>query len=191
MPASPSETIPATNGNAPFKSLEGSHWIDHLRDGTPVLIRPLQPNDRAREETFLRMLSPDSRRFRFLCTFKDASPRLVDQLMDVDYDRRMAFVALAHEEGQLREVGVSRYSATNDNLRCECAVTVAENWRHRGLAVLLMRHLIDTAREHGFQQMFSIDAGDNEPMRDLATFLGFRRSLDPDDPSQVLYTLDL
>ena len=175
----------------PVAALEGTHWIDHLRDHTPVLIRPLRPEDRQREEDFVRALSPDARRFRFMCTFKEASPELVDQLMDVDNDKRMAYVALAHENGQLREVGISRYSASVDEARCECAVTVAEHWRHRGLAVVLMQHLIEMARKHGFRQMYSLDAADNQAMQELAAYLGFRRSLDPNDPTQVIHTLTL
>ena len=75
----------------------------------------------------------------------------------------MADVALAHDSGALREVGVSRCSASGDAQHCECAVTVADHWQHRGLGTLLMRHLSDTARCHGFRQMFSLDAVANEP----------------------------
>jgi GNAT superfamily N-acetyltransferase len=171
--------------------LEGTHWIDHLRDGTVVLIRPLRPEDRELEEDFLRRMSADTRRLRFLCSFREASAELVDQLMDVDDDQRMAYMALAHEDGRLREVGISRYSASRDGTSCECAVTVAEHWRNRGLAVLLMRHLIDMARKRGFRQMYSVDAADNQPMRELAAYLGFKRSLDPNDPSQAIHTLTL
>ena len=174
-----------------FEQLGGSHWIESLADGTRVLIRPLREEDREREEDFIHRLSPDSRRFRFMGGFKEASPQLINQLMDVDYDQRMAFVALAHEDGKLREVGVSRYSATDGQGQCECAVTVADDWRQRGLGVLLMRHLIDLARRNGYQQMISLDAADNEAMRDLASYLGFHRRLDPGDSSQVTHTLDL
>jgi GNAT superfamily N-acetyltransferase len=184
------QTIP-DSANLQVDKLSGTHWIESLADGTPVLIRPLRPQDREREEDFLRRLSPDSRRFRFLGGFKEAGPDLVNQLMDVDYDQRMAFVALAHDNGKLREVGVSRYSATSEQGHCECAVTVADDWRQRGLGVLLMRHLIDLARRNGFKVMTSLDAADNEAMRDLANYLGFHRRLDPDDSSQVIHTLDL
>jgi len=54
-----------------------------------------------------------------------------------------------------------------------------------------MRHLIDVARWHGVQRMYSIDSPDNTAMRDLAAFLGFKRGPDPDDPHQVIHTLDL
>ena len=174
-----------------FEKLDGTHWIESLSDGTRVLIRPLRQEDREREEDFIHRLSPESRRFRFMGGFKEASPELIDQLMDVDYDQRMAFVALAHDNGKLREVGVSRYSATDEHGHCECAVTVADDWRERGLGVLLMRHLIDLARRNGYKEMISLDAAGNEGMRDLASYLGFRRRLDPGDSTQVFHTLEL
>ena len=176
----------------PFlNAIEGDHWIEPLRDGTPVLIRPLRADDREREEDFLARLSPGARRLRFLGTFSQVSPALVDRLMDVDYQDRVAFVALIHDNGRLREIGVSRYSAAGDGKQCECAVTVAEDWQGRGLGVLLMRHLIEVARRKGFARMFSIDASDNTAMRDLASYLGFHRGLDPGDTAQVIHSLDL
>jgi len=50
---------------------------------------------------------------------------------------------------------------------------------------------IDMARKHGFRQMYSLDAADNQPMQELAAYLGFKRSLDPGDPSQAIHTLAL
>lgn len=187
--------VPHTDQNIPshppFGTIEGTHWIETLGDGSTVLIRPLRPDDRQRVKDFIHRLSEQASRFRFLGNLKEASPALLDQLMDVDERDRMAFIALAHDDGELREVGVSRYSASGDEKQCECAVTVADDWRHRGLAVLLMRRLIASARKNGFRQMFSTDAAENEPMRELASYLGFQRRLDPDDATQVIHTLDL
>lgn len=176
---------------APFPIIEGDHWIEKLNDGTPVLIRPIRPEDRERERAFIARLSPQARHYRFLGSMREASPELLEQLLDTDNDRRVAYVALAHDNGVLREVGVSRYSATDDSKHCEFAVTVADDWRHRGLAVVLMQHLIDRARRHGFKQMFSIDSAENTQMQELAHFLGFKRARDPDDSAQVIHTLDL
>lgn len=176
----------------PFPSaLEGDHWIESLRDGTPVLIRPLGAEDRQREEDFISGLSSHARRLRFLGDFREASPTLIDRLMNVDYKDRMAFVGLVHDNGRLREIGVSRYSATGDGKRCECAVTVSDHWQGRGLGVILMRHLMDVARRNGFTHMFSVDAAHNQAMRDLASYLGFQRRMDPEDASQVIHSIDL
>ena len=187
MPAS----ITTHSTDVTFPAITGDHWIEKLNDGTPVLIRPIRAEDRERESDFIARLSPESRYFRFLGTIKQASAELLDQLVNIDFSNSMAFVALAHDDGVLREVGVCRYSRAGDDQHCECAVTVADDWVHRGLGVLLMRHLIDMAKRNGYRQMFSIDSAGNEPMHELAKYLGFRRERDPDDSSQVIHTKDL
>lgn len=174
-----------------FAAIEGDHWIETLEDGTHVLIRPLRPEDRERELAFIRRLSSEARRNRFLGEVREPSPGLLDQLMNVDHHRTMAFVALVHKDGQLHEIGISRYGADKDGHRCECAVTIADDWRHRGLAVTLMRHLIAVARHEGFKAMYSVDLAQNNDMHELATYLGFSRAADPQDPSLVVHTLNL
>src|SRR5579859_2254829 len=144
-------SIPA-NAFAYFpEAIAGDQWIEPLRDGTAVLIRPLQETDRERELAFISNLSHKARRFRFLGDFKQVSKTQIDQLMNIDYEHRMALVALVHDYGTLKEIGISRYSATTDEKKCECAVTVADEWQHKGLGVLLMRHLINYARRKGFK----------------------------------------
>lgn len=190
-PSKRSPPIPTQPSIPTPSALEGNHWIESLRDGTRVLVRPLRPEDREREAEFIKRLSPQSRRFRFLGDFKEPSQSLLDQLMKVDYLHAMAFVALVHDDGHLREIGVSRYAMSADGQQCECAVTVTDDWRQRGLAVLLMRHLIDVARRNGLVRMFTIEDSANGATRELAGYLGFHGTAEPDDPRLVRYTLDL
>ena len=184
-PAAPRALIPA----AP--SRDAPRWTDTLADGTHVIIRPIRKEDAALERAFIKRMSPESRRLRFLGQMNEASDALVQALTDIDYRRDMAFVALVHRDGEKREIGVARYGTNQDGTACECAVAVADEWRHRGLGVLLMRHLIDVARSRGVRTMFSLDEADNTAMRDLAKFLGFRRARDPADATQVIHTLTL
>ncbi len=172
-------------------SVIGLHWTEKLRDGTHVLVRPIHKSDAAIERTFIERLSPESRHFRFLGYFKSPSDELVKRLTDIDYQRDMAFIALVHDTGEKKEVGVSRYSVAPDGTSCECAVAVADEWHGRGLGALLMRHLIEVARSRGIKKMRSMDSSDNLGMRDLAAYLGFKRQTDPEDARQVLYTLSL
>jgi len=175
---------------AAFTTVAGQHWIEALKDGRHVLIRPLARNDRDREYAFIKRLSPESRHMRFLAQISEPGAAMLDQLMDTDNEQRMAYIALVYENGQLIEVGVSRYAATGAH-ECECAITVADDWKHLGLGALLMEHLIRTARSNGFHQMYSVDASSNTPMRDLAKSLGFETHNDPDDSCQVIHRLDL
>ena len=175
---------------AAYSAVTGQHWIEALKDGRHVLIRPLTEKDREREYAFIKRLSPESRHMRFLSQISEPGTEMLDQLMDTDNKQRTAYVALVHENGQLIEIGVARYAATSEH-ECECAVTVADEWTHLGLGTLLMEHLIKTARKNDFHQMYSVDASSNAPMRDLAKSLGFETRNDPDDTRQVIHRLHL
>ena len=165
------------------------HWTDTLSDGTHVIVRPIRKQDAELERAFIKRLSPKSRRMRFLGQIGEPSDDLIRRLTDIDYVTDMAFIALVHRDGQTREIGVSRYSASADGKFSECAVTVSDEWHNKGLATLLMRHLIEVARAHGIRKMVSYDAADNVEMRRLAAFLGFSRLADPADPGMVVHSL--
>jgi len=181
--------------SAPSKSInlarDSEQWRETLRDGTVVLIRSIGDGDIDLERRFIEGLSAQSRRYRFLGSMKSPDAKMLRQFTHLDNTREVAFIALIGEGAGEREIGVCRYSAQGDGASCECAVAVSDEWHNQGLATRLMQHLIDAARRHGFGSMYSLDAADNQPMGDLAKHLGFKRSQDPDDATQVLHTLDL
>ena len=78
-----------------------------------------------------------------------------------------------------------------DGKTFECAVTVSDEWQGKGLGYLLMRHLIEVARQRGIKRMYSVDSAQNQKMRALATDLGFTRKIDPEYPSEATFTLEL
>ena len=47
-----------------------------LRDGTPVTIRPIRPDDAELEQAFVRNLSHESRDYRFMDTVRERSPQI-------------------------------------------------------------------------------------------------------------------
>jgi GNAT superfamily N-acetyltransferase len=165
--------------------------IATLRDGTTVLIRPIRAGDADLEREFVERLSHESRRFRFLGEVKSLSPAAIKSLVEVDQESDVALIALIADGARKREIGVCRYSARPDGVTCECAVVVSDDWQHHGLGTLLMQQLIEIARARGVECMYSIDAADNDRMRELAAHLGFTRKADPTDPTLALHCLDL
>jgi GNAT superfamily N-acetyltransferase len=161
-----------------------------LKDGSRVTIRPIEKGDVGVEREFIMHLSPQSRRFRFLSSIASPSDQLLRQLTDLDKSSEAAFIALTEESGVQREIGVARMSAVGDG-RAEFAVTVRDDWQHKGLGTLLTRHVIDAARERGILALFSVDASENEPMREFAKHLGFQRDRNPRDATEVIHTLQL
>ncbi len=170
---------------------QNSRWTETLKDGSEVIIRPIRKEDALAEVTFIEALSPESRRFRFLGQVRHASEEMIERLTNIDYQHDVAFIAEAKQDGVETIVGVSRYSVSNDGIECECAVTVLDSWQGKGLATILMKHLIDIARSRGIKRMWSIDAAANQHMLELAKFLGFEHHIDPDDSSQVIHSLSL
>lgn len=175
----------------PSNAPDVPRWTERLRDRSEVLIRPIQPQDRAAEAEFIEGLSLQARRYRFLGQVASPSEALIDSMVDVDFVHDVAFAAVVHADGRDHIVGVARYSVDAGGSRCECAVTVAEAWQAKGLGTLLMRHLIDVARARGIRTMVSIDAVDNVGMRDLAGHLGFHTRLDPRDSTLYIHELEL
>lgn len=189
--------LPAAAGASPHDlstqalSAESPRWSHRLANGRTILVRAIAARDAALERTFIERLSPESRRFRFLCQMSTPGDDLIRRLTDIDYVHDVAFVALVHEDNEKKEIGVARYSVSPDGRSCECAVTVADDWRHLGVGTALLRHLVDVARERGMREMYSIDAAENHAMRDFAHSAGFTRNADPQDPTQVIYRLAL
>ena len=161
-----------------------------LRDGSRVTIRPLNKGDIGIEREFIMSLSPQSRRFRFLYTIVSPSDELLKQLTDLDDSTETAFVALTIGPGVQNEIGVARMSAVGDD-RAVFAVTVRDDWQHKGLGTLLTKRVMETARRRGVRTLFSIDASDNHAMQEFAKTLGFGRARNPEDATEVIHTLRL
>ena len=166
-------------------------WSETLREHSYVRIRPLNGRDDPVEHEFLEQRCPRASHFRLLGVADYPRRRVVDQPGSIAYVNEVAFVAVTPEDHRERIVGVSRYRTDREGLHCECEVTVNDAWQDKGLAVLLMKHLIEVARAQGIRQMRSIDPAADMPMKQLANDLGFRTRMDPDDVRQVVHELDL
>lgn len=169
---------------------EPAGTTETLRDGSHVVVRSICKFDAAKERAFIEGLSPQSRRFRFLGSISTPSEALIKQLTDLDPSREVALIALTTDETSPEEVGVARFCMQPDG-GAEVAVTVADAWQGKGLATLLMQQLIAAARSRGVHRLYSTDAGSNHAMRDLAAHLGFTCTPDPEDHTQVIYSLVL
>lgn len=164
-------------------------WSETLRDRSHVLIRPLSRRDRAIERAFFDGLSPQSRRFRCFGQVGHPDERPPAPPAEGEYARTVAFAAVVPEGAGEKIVGSSRYASDEQGLRCLCEVVVDDDWQHKGLGTLLMRHLIEVARGDGIRTMTAIDSAENVALSDLAAFLGFRSRVDPRDPERLIHEL--
>jgi GNAT superfamily N-acetyltransferase len=159
--------------------------------GESVTIRPIHAADSAMEGQFVRSLSMETKHYRFFGGVKELSPGELEHLCDVDGRHSMAFVATVRTNGHETEIGVSRYVESSKEDVREMAVTIADEWQHKGLAELLVKRLIEYAKKRGVKQLYSVELADNSAMRELAGKFGMSVRRDPDDANQVIYSLKL
>ncbi len=158
-------------------------------DGQQVIIRPVTLDDAEMERDFIEELSPLSKHYRFLGGVAHLTPDELVDLCDTDFENKMAFMAIVHDKGVEKQIGVSRYAVNQYGDAYECSVAVADQWQGKGLGAMLMKYLIDYARENGVQRLYSIDFAENHKMKSLAKDLGMHVEPDPNDSKQVIYSL--
>lgn len=160
------------------------------RNGVMYRVRPIRPEDAAREREFFDSLSAESRYNRLMYAMREPSSALIDQLVHVDYHLTMAFVAVIGDGAAEHIVGVARYGADRAGSDCEFAVAVADAWQSRGIGTMLAQLLFEYARARGFRRIYGTVLADNHRMIRLVHWLGLSTHSSPDDASLLIASLD-
>ena len=140
-----------------------------LADGRVVRLRAIRPDDAEALRRFFDGLSGRSRYQRFMQHLRELTPQMLVGFTHVDYDRRLALVALAGDD----IVSVGRYAPTRDGRDAEFALVTADAWQGKGLARTLLEPLVRAARNAGYAALYGHILGANREMLDLARRLGF------------------
>jgi acetyltransferase len=160
-----------------------------LRDGTPVLLRPLEVADAALYPDCLSEITPDDLRLRYFAAMREVSPELIDKL--VHYDTKHAMASIAIEEATGRMLGVVRLHNDPGDENAEFAIIVRSRLKGHGLGWLLMKHMIAYAKANGLKSVRGQVLAENSTMLQMCGELGFHATDDPDERGVKLVTLPL
>jgi len=148
-----------------------SAWI--ARNGVPLAIRPIRPDDEQRMVRFHHSLSDRSvylRYFHFLnLDARTAHDRLA-HVCHVDYARERVLVAES-SDGEIAAVGRLTRDETMDD--AEFALLVSDAWQDRGIGSELLRRLVQLAREVGVRLVVGDILAENQGMQEVCSALGF------------------
>ncbi len=163
-----------------------------LRDGTPIVIRPVRPDDREALRAGFERLSPESRYRRFLAPMAHLSESQLTYLTRVDHQDHEALVAMAvGDDGAEGEgLGIARYVRLQDPDAAEVAVAVADDVQGRGLGTVLLAHLLARARQEGVERFTATVLADNRGSLELLSSHG-RKKVGPPQDWAVELTVDL
>ena len=148
-----------------------------LRDGRPVLLRPIRPEDEPAHHVLVSRLTPDDIRFRFFGFVRNIEHTQMARLTQIDYDREMAFVADADGE----TLGVVRTITDPGNTAAEYSIVIRSDLKGQGLGRLLMSKMIRYCRERGTGEIRGQVLPDNQNMLRLTRKLGFTARLNTEE----------
>lgn len=157
-----------------------------LRDGTPVTVRPIRPEDEPLIAQFHTTLSDESvyfRYFHYMNLNQRVSHERLTRICFNDYDRQMALVAIAENE----ILGVVRFTRLRATKCAEFAMVVSDRCKRRGLGELLLRQAVDVARREGLEALTGDILPDNRPMINLARKVGFSAEEKLDEGTVKVY----
>lgn len=154
---------------------------DHLPDGTPVIVRAIQPTDAEAMVDALSRLSARSRYQRFLGAVDELSSEALDYLTHADGVNHLALgmAVLPPDGGRPRPVAIARcIREASDPEQAEVAFVVADEWQRRGVGSLLVQRLAEQARAAGILRWKAEMLAENEGALRLLAKVGplrFRR----------------
>ena len=143
-----------------------------LKDGTPITVRPIRPEDEPALVRFHGTLSDQTvyfRYFHFMNLDQRVSHERLTRICFNDYDRQMALVATAGPE----IIGVARFTRLRATKSAEFAMIVSDRCQRRGLGELLLRQLVAVARREELEALTGDTMFENRPMIELARKIGF------------------
>ena len=163
-----------------------TEWVRgmQLRDGTPIIIRPVRPEDEPLYPPFFAAVTPEDLRLRFFAPVKEFSHAFIARFTQLDYARAMAFLAIESTSGAI--LGVVRLHSDAEYRNGEYAVLVRSDLKSRGLGWLLMQLIVEYARSEGLRTISGQVLRENATMLQMCRELGFKIENDPEERSAML-----
>jgi len=131
-----------------------------LRNGLPVIVRALRPDDRDRVAEAVRGLDRDSIYLRLFSYRNELTDAALDRIMRFDPASEVVLIVVTGEE---RVIGSGRYVATSPD-SAEVAFMVEEDFHGQGIASKLLRHLAQVATAQGMRAFEADVLAENKAM---------------------------
>jgi acetyltransferase len=154
-------------------------WQEKMKDGTPVTVRPIRPEDEPAIVEFHRHLSEQTVYFRFFRVM-DFNQRVAHERLTkicfIDYDHEIALVVERQSlNGCGSEIlGVGRLAKSHDKQEGEFAVLVVDHLQRQGLGTMLLNHILDVARAENVKTIVGSILIENIGMLKVSERLGFK-----------------
>ena len=144
---------------------------DNLKDGTPVTVRAIRAGDREAIAAAFAGLDRNSVYTRFFTYKKQLTEAELRQLTEVDFEHVVALVVVEIGIDGEELLGGGRYCSEqplNSARSAELAFVTADAHHGRGVASVILKHLVQHARDRGLTHLDAVVLAHNRAM--LAVF---------------------
>jgi len=150
-----------------------------MKDGTPITVRPIRPEDEPLMVRFHESLSERSvymRYFHAMGLSRRTAHERLTRICFIDYDHEMALVAEREnpETGDPEILGVGRLSRDHAvPNEAEFSLLIGDRFQRQGLGTVLLEKLLEVARAEGLSRITASILYGNRAMQRLSKKLGF------------------
>ncbi len=159
-----------------------------LKNATPVVIRPIKPEDEILLHELYKSLSEETMRFRFFQIYREVTHDTLSRYCNLDYDREIAIVAEIQEDKK-KIIGVVLLMVEPGGKRGEFAVLVGDQWQGFGLGSKLMDYIIEIGKDMDLKTIYGYVISSNTKMMHLCSKKGFK--MEPVDEEITKVNFDL
>jgi RimJ/RimL family protein N-acetyltransferase len=138
-----------------------------LRNGTPVLIRAIRPDDRERIVAAFHKLEPETVYTRFFSAKKELTETDLRRIDASDFEHAVALVATLGSGADETIIGGGAYTVLErpgEPRTAELSFTIEEDYQGQGLSTLFMALLTEIGRERGIERFEAEVLAGNSPM---------------------------
>ena len=156
---------------------EGLDYNEHvlLKNGQGVLFKPASISDIPLVESFVKRISQESLRMRFMASVSEIPKKIIQELCSGDFTQSGCILAITGEDSDTRVIGLGNYIATGNGSTAEVAFLIEDEYQGRGISTLLLERLAGLAAANGFIELEAEVLPDNQPMMNVFKSSGFEK----------------
>ncbi len=148
-----------------------------LKDGTPVHLRPIRPEDEPLMVEFHKTLSERSVLHRYtqpITLDQRITHQRLTRMCFIDYSRQMALVMTTMKKPVPEIIAVGRLGRIRGTRDARFALLVSDDWQKKGIGKILLQRLLDVARnERNIHRVIGEVLPDNTGMIHICREAGF------------------
>ena len=159
-----------------------------ISDNTPVILRPVRPEDELSMMSFLRQLSKETIVNRYLRVFNVDELTTKDKMIRMccsDYDKEIAIIAEIKTNNKSEILGIARIVKIQGTDEAGFALIVKDQWQNKKVGKHLLEHVIHIAKKEKLKLIQAQILPTNEAMKTICKNAGFKTS--PNEDKSLLY----